>query len=153
MSKPEPLLSALLDHLLERARNSPAFVDLDLSTILPNSSDASYRSTLIALAGYLLEYPIVYSLYDEERHSAALRNCLGGQELSLIKIALRESSSGDSSVSPALPRMPLIDVEQPSAHGVQFPSLNHRRRIALDLRARSDRFPSSQILRSTASSG
>ena len=93
----DPSLRVLLDHLIDYAALWTAFVSLDLPAILPNDAPESNRSTLISLAGYLLEYPLVYSLSREDG-TVNEENCLGNRDLSLVKVTLQKSSTMESSV-------------------------------------------------------
>jgi hypothetical protein len=60
------------------------FCSLDLETIVDGVLER--QSTMITLAGYLLDYSVAYTLINA-LGEASSTNCLGGRELSLITVS------------------------------------------------------------------
>lgn len=61
------------------------YVSFDLSETIPSES---VPSTMMSLAGYLLDYSAVYTLISEVSGHADSTNSLGGKELSLVKVCV-----------------------------------------------------------------
>lgn len=81
------------------------YVQLDLSKSLDHengaagfpskeSADDALRRTMPTLAGWLLDYPVVYALSDRSDE-----NCLGGEELWIVRAYLNAPASDGSGSS------------------------------------------------------